>query len=123
MPEKLPPKKKSNPRTILQNRALHLYFTQMADLLNEHGLDMRKVLKPGVDIQWTSETVKEYLWRPVQKAQLLKKSTTELTTAEIDKVYETLNFHIGNFGVHVPFPSYKEILNKLRLQKPYAHPN
>jgi hypothetical protein len=33
--------------------------------------------------------VKEYLWRPLQKAILGKQSTTELTTKEIDKVFDT----------------------------------
>jgi len=34
---------------------------------------------------------------------LLKKSTTEMTTKEIDKVWETINLHLGEkFGVEVP---------------------
>ena len=99
-------KKEEQQRTKAQNRALHKYFAMLAELLNERGLDMRKVLKPTIDIPWNKDTVKEHLWRPVQKAQLLKTSTTEMTTKDIDKVFETINRHIGEkFKVHIPFPS------------------
>jgi glycerol-3-phosphate dehydrogenase len=92
-------------RTLQQNKALHLFFEQVAEALNNAGLDMRKVMKPTFDIPWMKETVKEYLWKTVQDWQLGKKSTTELTKQEIDVVYETLNQHLAKLGVHVPFPS------------------
>lgn len=66
--------KKYPQRTKQQNRALHVLFRMMSDLLNENGLDMRKTLKPGVDIPWSPEAVKEFLWRPVQEAQFNKHS-------------------------------------------------
>lgn len=96
-------------RTAQQNKALHLFFEHVAKALNDAGLDMRKVMKPTVEIPWMKETVKEYLWRTVQDWQLGKKSTTELTKQEVDKVYETLNAHLGKLGVHVPFPSEEEV--------------
>ena len=95
-----------NPRTNKQNNALHKLFTLLADELNDAGYDMRKTLKPSIDIPWTGKTIKEYMWRPVMQAQLGKESTTELTTKEIDLVFETINRHLGEkFGLHVPFPS------------------
>lgn len=106
--------KKRPPRTGRQNRALHLYFTMVADCLNDAGMDMRTVLKPGIEIPWNKGSVKEYLWRPIQKMQLQKQSTTELDTKEIDLVYDTLNRHLARFGVHEPFPSIEEIMNRLR---------
>lgn len=100
-------------RTLTQNAALHVYFELIADALNDAGLDMRKVLKPGIDIPWSSETVKNYIWRPVQQAQLGKISTTELTTVEIDKVFNTINRYLGEkFGVHEPWPSINELMFK-----------
>ena len=103
--------KKEKQRTILQNNALHLYFENLAETLNSAGLDMKKVLKPEIDIPWSKETVKEYLWKPIQNAQLGKKSTTELTTKEIDKVFDTINRHLGEkLGVHTDFPSIEDIL-------------
>ena len=69
---------------------------------------MKKTL--DVDIPWNGKTIKDYLWRPIQKAQLQKQSTTELTTKDIDVIYETLNrFTSEKFSVHVPFPSEEEI--------------
>lgn len=101
--------KEMKKRTQRQNRALHVYFQLLADELNDAGLDMREVLKPGVDINWTLETVKEYLWRPIQMIQLKKKSTTDLTTTEIDKVYDTLNRFLGQkLKIEVPFPSIED---------------
>lgn len=67
---------------------------------------MRAVLKPQIDIPWTGDSVKEYLWRSIQKVQLQKESTKDLSTKDIDVVYETLNRHLGEkFGIHVEFPS------------------
>lgn len=102
-----------NTRTLKQNRALHLMFDMLARDLNENGLDMRRTLKPSIDIPWTGESVKEYLWRPVQQAQVNKKSTTELTTREIDEVFDTINRHLGTkFGIYVPFPSIETLLEE-----------
>lgn len=94
-------------RTIKQNNSLHKYFELLAEELNNAGLDMKHVIT--VDIPWSSDTVKQWLWKPVQKAQLLKESTTELTTAEVNKVYETINRLMAEkFNIHVPFPSDEE---------------
>lgn len=104
-PEKYYPK-----RTALQNRSLHLMFRLLADELNNAGLDMRTVLKPEIHIDWNPQTVKEYLWRPVQLAQLGKESTTELTTKEIDQIFDTINRHLGEkFGLHADFPSIESL--------------
>ena len=95
-----------NQRTLQQNKALHQYFRLLAEELNNAGYDMRRTLKPGVDIPWSSETVKEYLWKPIQNAQLMKQSTKDLTTKEIDLVYDTLNRHLWQTtGVTIEFPS------------------
>lgn len=105
-PEKVYPK-----RTARQSRALHVLFRLLADTLNENGLDMRKTLKPTVDIPWSPASAKEFLWRPIQKAQLNKQSTTALTTKEIDEVFDTINRHLGEkFGLHVNFPSIEELI-------------
>lgn len=100
-------------RTSQQNKALHVLFKLLANILNENGLDMKKTLKPEIDIPWSDGSVKEFLWRPVQVAQLNKKSTTQLTTKEIDEVFNTINRHIGEkFGIHIPFPSIEELILK-----------
>lgn len=109
--------KKEQPRTKRQNDALHKYFELVAGVLNDAGLDMRQVLKPEVDIPWNTYNVKEFLWRPVQILQLGKESTTQLTTKEIDLVYDTLNRHLSKLGISEPFPSLKEIAEKSRKEE------
>lgn len=109
-------------RSQKQNRAIHLWFRLLADTLNDSGLDMKAVLKPSVSISWTDKTIKEYIYKPIIEAMLLKKSTTELTTKEIDKVWEIINLHLGEkFGVEVPpIPSQEQTENYLKsLEQSY----
>lgn len=96
-------------RTKLQNKALHKLFTLLAEELNTKGLDARVVLKPTYQIWWTPEMIKRDLWKPLQDAMYDKKSTTELSTKEVSKVYEQLGKILGEkFGAEVEFPSYQE---------------
>lgn len=105
-------KAKSKNRTELQNRALHKYFSLLAEELNNAGFDMKKTIKEDVDIAWSGMSVKEYLWRPIQKVYLQEQSTTRLKTGDIDKIYDILNKIIGErTGVFVPFPSIDNILD------------
>lgn len=95
-----------NQRTAQQNKALYKWFTELATELNNRGLDMKTVLKPEVEIPWDTESVKKHLWRPLQKTILDKESTTELTTAEVNKVYEVIDRHLlTKFDINMPFPS------------------
>ena len=108
---------KEKQRTSAQNNALHKYFELIADELNEAGLDMRVVLKPEIEIPWSKDTIKDYLWRPIQIAQLQKVSTIQLTTRDLDKVFDTFNKHIGKFGIFIPFPSIESLMNSLGEEK------
>ena len=65
----------------------------LADALNGAGLDMRKVLKPSVDIPWTKDSIKELMFKPIAKAMFNVDSTTELDTKQISEVYEVMNRH------------------------------
>jgi hypothetical protein len=103
-------------RTSQQNKALHVLFEHIADELNGAGLDMRKALKPSVEIPWTKDTVKEYLWRPIQEEMLMKRSTTELTTQEIDQVNDTLNRYLAEKGLHVAFPSIAHLIHDQEMR-------
>lgn len=111
------PIQQTKQRTLSQNRALHLYFGQIADALNEAGFDMKRTLKHDVEIPWNAGTVKDWLWRPIQDAQLGKESTTELTTKEIDEIFDTLNRHLGNVtGVHISFPSIESLIREKQAE-------
>ena len=108
-------RKIQNDRTNKQNNSLHLYCYLLATALNNAGLDVRKVLKPEIAIPWTTNGVKNLLWRPVQIARLEKKSTTELTTAEVNIIYNILNLHLSEkFGIHEAFPS-KEYADRVEI--------
>lgn len=108
--------KKPGQRTLRQNAALHKLFELLSEALNDAGLDMKKTLQKNPDIPWTPANIKEYIWKPVQLAQLGKESTTQLTTKEIDEVFDTINRHIGNqFGIHIPFPSIEDVILKGRV--------
>jgi len=102
-----------NKRTIPQNNAMHLYFQLLADELNNAGYEMKSVFEvKDTDVEWSGTTIKECLWKPIQKAMTGKDSTTEISKDEVDKIFETLNRHIGeNFGIHIPFPSIEEQIN------------
>jgi hypothetical protein len=77
-------------RTGKQNNSVHLFCKKLADELNGKGYYVQVVLKPTYELRWDTKTVKEHLWRPIQKALLKKESTTELDTAEVSKVHEQL---------------------------------
>jgi len=104
-------------RTSQQNRSLYLYFELLAETLNDAGLDMKKVLKPSIDIRWTKENIKNYLWKPIQNSMYGTKSTTELTTKDIDAIYDVLNRHLGQ-KLHVesiPFPNIEALMDYERI--------
>lgn len=92
-------------RTLQQNKAMHLYFTMLAEALNDAGLDARHVLKPEIEIPWTRTMVKSLLWKHIQDAMFDKDSTTELDQKQVDAVYKVLSRHLSEkFNVYVPFP-------------------
>jgi len=98
--------KKRTKRTKQQNKALHLYFTELADAFNAAGLDMRAVLAEEVLLDWTPQSVKAYLWRPIQKIMTDIESTADLNTRDITAIYHVLSRHIAQtFGIAIEWPS------------------
>lgn len=92
-------------RSSLQNSSLHVYCRLLAKELNEAGFDMRAVIKQDVAIDWSEETVKENLWKPIQKALTKESSTSNVNTKDYVTIYETLNRHLSEkFGISVPWP-------------------
>lgn len=98
-------------RTNKQNKAIHKWFTMIAEQLNSAGLDMRKTLKEEIEIPWTGKSAKEFLWRPIQAAMYQTNSTTELDTKELTKVADTLQRHLASrLGQDIRFPSLEEVM-------------
>lgn len=103
--------KQDKKRTIQQNKALHLYYRFVADQLANAGYNKRKLLNamPSVELPATPLDIKE-LWRVIQLEQLGKTSTKDLTTKEIDKIFDILNLALAeSTGIHVPFPSIEDL--------------
>ena len=98
-------------RTLKQNRAMHQYFENLSVVLNDAGLDQRKLLKETIDIPWNKDSVKEHLWKPIQKVVMGSESTTKLNRAEVSDVYDVLQRHLAErHGILVEFPSYEKPL-------------
>jgi hypothetical protein len=93
-------------RTITQNSALHKYCELLAEALNSAGYDVGTTITVPVD--FTKDTVKEYMFKPIMTAlHPDKASTTELNTKEVNEVYEQLNrLTAEKFGIGIDFPSW-----------------
>lgn len=91
-------------RTNQQSKALHLFFDQLADVLNDQGMYIGQTIR--VDAEWSGERIKELIWREVMIATTGKKTTTKLTTKEINKILDSISLAFANKGIEVPmFPS------------------
>jgi hypothetical protein len=90
--------------TLKQKKSLHLYTDLIAQSLNDSGNEPRTFLKEKFFMFWTGHMVKEWLWKPVQKAMFGSKSTNNLKKDEVSKIYDVLNKHLCEKGIIVPFP-------------------
>ena len=89
--------------TQKQFNALHVWCEQVAQCLNDAGLDQRVVLKPAIPIRWGKDSVKQYLYKPLLKALTGKESTTEQDKLDPSTVADHLARHMGEkFGVTLP---------------------
>lgn len=101
-------------RTSQQNRALHKYLSDLANALNEAGVDQKMFIDhlKGWEIPLTPEFLK-MIWKMKQEKMFLTNSTKDLRTEQVSKVYDEINrFTSQEFGVHEPFPSIEEIMLK-----------
>ncbi len=91
-------------RTPKQNASLHVYAKLLAEQLADAGHDMRELIK--VEITPTAENVKQTMIKPVMRALFPEiKSTAQLTTTQIQQVYEVLNRATAErLGVSIEWP-------------------
>lgn len=98
-------------RSSQQNRAMHKFFTIIADELNNIGATfIYEFGKETIEIPYTSELIKETLWKPIQKALFNKDSTSEITTEEINKVIDVITLKFGEMGIPIMFPNKFDLL-------------
>ena len=92
-------------RTGLQNRSLHLYCGQLAQMFNNDGLTFTAFFKEGFELSWTPEIVKDNIWRKVQLAMTGEDSTTKPKTSDYPKIYEVVNRKLASLGYGLEWPN------------------
>lgn len=96
---------KKEKRSPTQNDSMHAYFQLVADECLERGIDLEAFVKIPFLIPMSKEMIKG-AWQGLQQIQLGKKHTSELTTEEVSKIYDTFNRFLSNeFKFSIPFPS------------------
>lgn len=94
-------------RTCSQNRALWLFYKNLAHQLNEQGLEVKQTIT--ADVWWTPEMVHDLLWIPFQKAKYGTTSTKDLDkVGQIDEIHADLMRNLGEKleVEYVDFPSF-----------------
>lgn len=100
---------KDEQRTQKQNNAMWLWLSQIATALNEAGFDMKRTLKPHIEIPWNKERAKDHLWDPVQQIITSETSSADLKRQQINEIQEVIARHLAQTtGVSVPFPKRPE---------------
>ena len=107
-------KRVKDKRSDQQNRSLHLFFTIISDHLNEIGQEYVYFGLKGKEISlpYTPELVKNFFWKPIQKALFETDSTTKLTTTQIDRIVDVITKFFGDKGVLIEFPSLESLEKK-----------
>jgi len=95
--------REDKPRSLAQNRAFHLYFKEMAEMLNESGLSVQLFLQ-DFEVDYSKEMVKG-IWRTIGKKKFGKDSSASWTNTEVQSIYEEFNRQVSKHGFHIPFPS------------------
>jgi len=92
-------------RTPLQNKSLQKGCRNLAELFGDAGKDMRKVLKPEVEIPWTGDSIREYMFNPISRIMFDGRTSSQLDTKEVQEVWKVLNRHTGEkHGITTPWP-------------------
>lgn len=112
--------KPKHQRTPDQNKALHVDYKLIADKLNDAGIEQHAFFKAGFHIPYTTNFIKDMVWRPIQMRMYGKKSTTELEkTGEIENIHDVIMRDLGeNHGIEYhEFPHDPEKKKDLELMQ------
>jgi len=99
-------------RTQQQNKALHVYFTLISHELNELGSEFcySGLNNNSFSLMYTPEIVKEFVFKPIMVTMYGIKSTTKLTSIEINEMIDIITKFFGEKGVEMSFPSYESLI-------------
>ncbi len=103
-------------RTGQQNKALHLWLTQLAGELNASGQSLGDGKLIRVPVAFTGDNLKEAVLKPYMNALHPEyESTTQLSTAELIELCDNLGLIIAErSGVSVSFPSLESLAEDQR---------
>jgi hypothetical protein len=104
-------------RTDNQNRAMHLWFRQIAETCQNQGVTMNMVINHVHDVSVTEHGVKS-LWHVLQKALFGTQSTTEIKkSGQIDKLVDHFVALFAKEEVELPpFPN-DPTKNNIKLEQ------
>lgn len=107
-------KKVSKSRSLQQNKALHKFFTIVADQLNEMGMEFTYNGIKGKEIstRYNAHIIKNFLWRPLQIALFDIESTTKINTTQMNEIIDVISKYFAERGVSIEFPSIETLINK-----------
>jgi len=99
-------------RTNQQNKSLHIYLALVAGAMADAGYDMKQVVK--LPIRPNKDNVKEEMFKPVMNNLYPDKtSTTELSTTEMQDVYEVFNVALSQkLGIGFDWPCNDSLMNQ-----------
>ena len=106
-------KQKKVTRTLKQNSALHKFFVIIATELNDLGEEFtyQGLSVEAISTMYTPDIVKNFFWRPIQTALFDVKSTTDLTSKQMNDIIDVIVKFFGEKGVYVEFPNKEQLLN------------
>ena len=92
-------------RTVQQNKAIHVWCSQISEVLNKNNLYMSGIFNN--DIMWSMELVKTQIIKSMIKLLFNIDSTTKLKRKEIDTLIDYITHIFGEKkGIVMPkFPS------------------
>jgi len=91
----------------MQNSALYLFFTQLANQLNEIGQEHHFTGYDGEprESRWDKELVKKHIWVDIQETLFGFKSTTKLDTPKINEILDVLTKYYDKINMPIRFPN------------------
>lgn len=100
-------------RSNAQNRALHKWFTQIAEILNETG--QQRYNEMGIPSIYTSELLKNDYWKPLQKQLFDINSTRDMTGTMLNNLIDSFVLWLAESkGVKAPpFPDKHQLMFEL----------
>lgn len=107
--------KETNTRTNLQNRALHLFYTFIANELNESGAIHKynsALTGKEFEVPFTTTIIKEHYWKPAQWEMFKIKSTTKLDTKKMNDIIDVIIQAFGSKGISLSFPNIETLIDK-----------